>query len=702
MVVWMLLCVTGGIDFDTEVLPVLSKAGCNAAACHGAATGRANFKLSLFAGDPAADHAAIARDRKARRIHFTSPLDSLLLAKPTGGLAHEGGVRFEADSEEARLLAKWIAEGARRDARWKVVKLEVDPVQWRAEHRLPSTVPVIVWATLENTATREVKRQDVTRWAILTADDPDAVEVTPEQHLLLTRPGRQHVVVRYLTHVQTITLLAPLGPPADAPPPTASPHVVDHRLHENFVALRLKPVSLADDYTLVRRLHLDLIGRLPTPQVAQAYVARQSPEKYAQLVDKLLASSEFTDYWTYRLGRQLRLTALAGDAPAAEAFHAWLKLQLENGTPWDQLCRELLTASGDSHQHGAAGFHRAASDARLEAELVSEALLGVRLRCANCHNHPLDKWTQDDYHGLAAIFARVERSRIVAWKPLGEVIHPATSEAARPRLPDDRFLASDEDPAQVFANWATAPENPLFAKAMVNRLWAALFGRGLVEPLDDLRATNPGLAPNLHAQLAERFANSNYDLRALLRVMLLSAAYRRGEGLGLDPDRQRFFAQATARPLTAEVWLDAIGDVTGVPEKFAGAREGIRAVELVNARLPSPALDALGRCQRAEDCASGENSAGGLWQQLTLFNSELLNKRLADPAGHLAQALAAKKSNAEIVSEFYWRAYSRPPRAAEAQHWEKQLATEDAAQRQAKLEDFVWALLMSREFQTNH
>jgi hypothetical protein len=377
-------------------------------------------------------------------------------------------------------------------------------------------------------------------------------------------------------------------------------------------------------------------------------------------------------------------------------------LQLENGTPWDRLCRDLITAAGDSHQSGPAGFHRVAGDARLEAELVSEALLGVRLRCANCHNHPLDKWTQDDYHGLAAIFARVERGRKVTWKPRGEVIHPATGEPARPRLPEVRFLEPHEEPAQVFANWATAPENPLFAKAMVNRLWAALFGRGLVEPLDDLRDTNPGIAPSMHAQLAERFVELKYDLRAMLRTLLMSEAYRRGEGLGLHADRQNFFAQATARPLTAEVWLDAIGDVTGVPEKFAGASAGTRAIELVNTRVPSPALDALGRCQRAEDCASAENASGGIWQQLTLLNSELLNKRIADPQGHLAVAIAAGKTNGEFVAEFYWRAFSRPPREDEAQYWDKQLTADSAAQRQAKLEDFVWALLMSREFQTNH
>ncbi|MCY2967809.1 MAG: DUF1553 domain-containing protein, partial [Planctomycetota bacterium] len=400
--------------------------------------------------------------------------------------------------------------------------------------------------------------------------------------------------------------------------------------------------------------------------------------------------------------RLLRLHSLPNEPEAARAYADWLHREIQLGTPFDELARNLLTATGDSHTVGPANFPRMVADARGQAELVGQVFLGVRLGCANCHNHPLDRWTQNDYHGLAAVFARLDRGRVVNATSRGAVTNLRTNEPAIPRIPGEQFLSVDVDHRALFADWLTAPRNRYFAKATVNRLWKGMFGRGLVDPTDDLRETNPPTHPELLERLADDFVEHRFNLRRTLRLIVLSHTYARGSSVvrGNEQD-DRFYSRSYPRPLDAEVLADAIADVTGVREEYAGQPVGTRAVTLYDPLLPAPSLDILGRCQRAGRCEESDLAAHGLTTELHLLNGELINAKIADPNGRLHQRIAAGDSIESIVTEFHRRAFGRGPSPVELRRWKERLATDDARERRDRLEDFVWALLSSREFRQN-
>lgn len=683
------------VDFDSDVLPILTKAGCNAAACHGSAAGRGGFKLSLFAGDPASDYRAIVHQLEGRRINYVRPRASLLIAKPTWQLDHEGGLRFDLDSPQADMLARWIEEGATRRQLRRLVRLEAEP----AEVVLPAPggeVHVQVTAVFDDGQRRAVDDR-----AVYAPDDPTAVEADGRGNLVARRRGRHVVVVRYLSEVTTVQLTVPLREqPVDL---AAAPrhNWIDDEVLAMLGTLRLPPSPQADDAALLRRLRLDLTGRLPTPEEVLAYTADRRRDKLPRLVERLLESDAFVDYWTFRFASLLRLQAK--DPQAARAFHDWIRRQIAADAPLDQVARTLLLAEGDTHEYGPANFYLVAGDARSQAEYVSELLLGVRLRCANCHNHPLDRWTQDDYHGLAAIFARLERGRNVRVGPRGEVTNPRTGQAAVPRIPGERYLDADADGRAELAEWLGKPDNPFFARAMVNRLWKAMFGRGLIEPTDDLRQTNPATHPALLDRLAEDFVAHGCRLRHTLRTIALSAAYQRSsETTPENRADDRFYSHAVAKPLEAEVLADAVVEVTGVAEKYGDIPAGTSAVSLIDPATPSETLDVLGRCSRQDSCETTQAGGGGLTTRLHLMNGALLNAKIASTDGRLHQLLAAGKTDAEIVRAFYLRALGREPRQAENAYWNKQLAAADGAEHVRRLEDFVWSLLCCREFVTNH
>jgi hypothetical protein len=366
------------------------------------------------------------------------------------------------------------------------------------------------------------------------------------------------------------------------------------------------------------------------------------------------------------------------------------------------MVREILLALGDTHEVGPANFYRTVPGPREQAEFASELFMGSRLRCANCHNHPLDRWTQDDYHGLAAIFAKVESGVVVKVSTRGEVTHPRTGEAAVPRIPGAQFLDSDSDGRQALARWLTHEDNPYFAKAIVNRLWKALMGRGLVEPSDDFRDTNPATHPVLLDQLAADFIANGYDLRHTLRRIALSAAYARSSvALAENQADDRFYSHALTRPLEPEVLADAISDVMGLPDTYGDQPAGTRAVALFDSNISSESLDILGRCSRQDSCETAGAPAGGLPRKLHMFNGPLLNRRLTDPESRLAQLTADGNTPEEIVDEFYLRALGRQPSADERLFWNEQFAGSDDTHRDV-LEDFVWSLMSCQEFVTNH
>jgi len=689
------------VDFDTDVLPVLTKAGCNAGACHGAAAGRGGFKLSLFGGDPAADQRAIARDLQARRVNLAHPERSLLLLKPTWQLEHEGGERFAADSPEAALLLAWIREGATRQPTRTLTRLEVTPTQATIA-KLPAEYALNATAHFSDGASRDVSGQ-----AVYAPADPASTEVGPQGRVQVLRPGRHAIVVRFLTQVVAVQVTAsyPLTPLTAEQLPRQN--WIDDEINATLTALRLPLAPQANDAALLRRVTLDLTGRLPPPERIREYLSDPRPgaEKLAAEIDRLFDSPEWTEHWTFMVAQWLRIQPGPNDLPGTQTYYAWLRSQVEKRRPLNELVSELITANGDSHSLGPPNFHRSTGDARSEAEHVAETLLAVRLRCANCHNHPLDRWTQDDYHGLAAIFARMSRGREVKLNASGDVSHPVTGEAAVPRIPGETFLDPTADGRPQLAAWLTAKDNRYFARAWVNRLWESLMGRGLVHPADDLRDTNPASHPALLDHLTQDFVAAGFDLRHTVTLIANSAVYQRA--IAPQPGSEHdelFYSHALTRPLSQEVLLRAVCTATGVENHAAGLISGPPGkAMMVTDRPRQVPFDPLGICV----CAGQPNQPkdtlpqppNELAAQLQWLNGPLVNAKLADPDSELAKLAKSNQPVERLIEMYYMRTLSRLPTPAERAFWQKELAGSDFAER---CQDFAWSLLSCREFVTNH
>ncbi len=707
---WSVVLVTvdaraADVDFANQVMPIFTRFGCNTGACHGAAIGRGGFKLSLYGGSPKADYEAIVRQLEGRRINLAQPEESLLLLKPTATIKHGGNRVIDYGDPSTELLLDWIKQGAAYTAARELRRIEVTPPSHVAEV-VGQAIPLRVTAYYADGSQR-----DVTDWTVFAAEDDSAVQVEmDEATATVQRRGRHIVVARYATEVVPIELIVPLTETKVDLSTEPRHNVIDEQVLKTLTQLGLPASPPVDDITFLRRVTLDLTGRLPNPEQVEAFLADTSPHKRSQLVDRLLASEAFTEYWTLQLAKLLRIRSggrggSGQDGPGVAAYHRWLADQLRDGTGYDELARTLLTALGDTHEHGPANFYRTTGNAGEQAEFMTELFMGSRLKCANCHNHPLDRWTQDDYHGLAAIFAKLEGGQVIAINPDAEVTHPVTLEPARPRIPGGRLLpATDPDGRQALADWLTDADNPYFAKAIVNRLWQRMMGRGLVEPVDDLRATNPATHPVLLDQLAEDFVRHDYQLRHTLKVIACSATYARSaNATPLNRVDDRFYSHALRRPLEPEVLADAISDVLDIPEKYGEEPSGTRAVALMSPRTPSRSLDILGRCSRDVSCESAPPSTDGLRRMLHLLNGELLNQRLQSSDGRLEKLLAAGKSPSEIVEAFYLAAFSRRPSASERRFWDDQFAKGTPAGKQREwFEDFLWGLLTCEEFRTNH
>ncbi len=549
-------------------------------------------------------------------------------------------------------------------------------------------------------------QEEVTAWTVFRSADPGAVEINAAQAsspvAILHRPGQHVVIARFLDRAVPLQLVFPMSSATVDLSGEPRANFIDDEVLRTLETLGLPVSPQADDATFLRRICLDLTGTLPSPTDVAGFLADPSPDKRAECVERLLSSDEFADYWTLRFARLLRIHSLPNDEIGVRVYTAWLRDAIDRAVPLDELTRQLLTATGDTHEVGPANFSRMAKDARDQAERVSEAFLGVRLQCANCHNHPLDRWTQDDYHGLAAIFARIERGREVRLLARGDVTNLRTNQPARPRIPGTRYLPPDQDGRVALAEWLTGSDNRMFARAMVNRLWQALFGRGLVEPVDDLRNTNPATHPGLLTRLADDFVQHGYDLRHTLRLMASSHTYGRShQTLDGNAHDEAYYSHAAWRPLEPEVLADAIAEVTGVSDTYGNLPAGTRAITVVDPLTPAPSLDILGRCSGRADCAPAA-VAIGLPGTLHLMNGELINAKISAENSRLHRALRSGDSVAQIVSEFYVRALGRPPREAERNTWRDQLQQLDGPERTQILEDFVWSLMNCREFVTNH
>ena len=694
---WQAAASERSVNFNTEIIPVLTKAGCNGGPCHGAAAGRGGFHLSLLGADPTADYETIVQAFEGRRINLARPESSLVLTKPTGQLDHGGDMALDEAGPGAGRILAWIRSGAPRGSQRRLVSLEVMPRRQLLVN-LNVSVPLRVVAQFEDGPS-----EDVTDWTVFTSADPAAVEIQRDAIARIKRRGQHVVIARFLDRVLPIQFAVPFSD--DAVDLSHQPRVnfVDDEVLRVLSALRLPVAPPASESAFLRRVSLDLTGRLPDLAAIESFLADSSPDKRERLVETLLASEAFADYWTLRFARLLRLHSLPNEKEAVQTYADWLHRGIGGGIPLDVLALQLLTSTGDSHVVGPANFGRMVADARGHAELVGQFFLGMRLGCANCHNHPLDKWTQDDYHGLAAVFARLERGRDVRVVSRGAVTNLRTNEPAVPRIPGERYMTPEGDHRAEVAEWITSAGNRYFARATVNRLWRAMFGRGLVEPTDDLRDTNPSTHPELLDRLAADFVEHGHSLRHTLRLIALSATYGRSEtvvaGNAMD---DRFYSHAHRRQLMPEVLADAIADVTGVAHEFEGEAARRRAVTIVDPLSPAPSLDVLGRCHRAAGCDENATSGGDLPAQLHLLNGELINRKLTDDQGRLHRLIEAGRTNDEIVGEFYLRSLARSPSADELARWRDRLAADDPVERQGRLEDFAWSLLNSRQFMENH
>jgi hypothetical protein len=703
------------VDFDTEVVPVLTRVGCNAGSCHGSAAGRGNFRLSLFGADPAADYFAIVQQFEGRRVDLVTPSESLLLRKPTGQLEHGGDLVMFDDSPAAELLRRWIAEGATRSSTRRLENFTVTP-ETPHVNQVNSKFQLTATANFRNGDSLQLQPEDVTRWTVFTSTDVSSVELkfmpNGETQATVHRPGQHTVIARFLDRVVAVPIICPFDTAPSATSDTISAtdgdgnavnrslNLIDRHVNNRLHQLQIPAASRAEQNTLVRRLSLDLTGRLPDHDTMRRLASGVlSLDAY---VNELMASDAFVDYWTLQFSRWLQVHSLPNEPQAVETYTNWLHQCLSEHVRLDEMAAQLITATGDSHQVGPANFSRMVRDARGQAELVSKFFMGARLECANCHNHPLDRWTQDDYHGLAAVFARLDRGRTVTLTSRGGVTNLRTGEPAIPRIPGERYLDTSVDGRADLTRWLVESDSHPFARAMANRLWNTMFGRGLVHPVDDMRLTNPATHPELLGELADYLVTHHYDLRAILRLIVSSDTYcRSGQTVPANAQDHQFYSHAYARPLSAEVYLDAICDVTGVPTSFDGVPVGTRAVQLYDPLLPAESLNILGRCQRLDGCEPAVGQAG-LPAKLHLLNGALINEKLVASSGRIQRLLREGATNEAIVTEFYEVAYARTPRKDEREVWIQALMVGDSEKRSERIEDFVWSILNSREFGTNH
>lgn len=709
------------VSFQNEVMAILSRAGCNSGACHGNLNGKGGFKLSLRGESPAFDHNAISRGALGRRLDLHRPADSLLLLKASGAVPHEGGKRFGSETSEYHLLHRWIATGARMDldATLAPTQLSVTPAERTAEGGI-TTIPLRVVASWG-----EGRSRDVTNLACFELSNT-LTRITADGVAHREGFGETAVLVRYL-HLHATASLAWVPPRPGfvwRAPPEAN--FIDQHIHAKLRTLKLQPSGPALDAVFLRRVYLDTLGLLPTAEEARAFLADTRADRRERLIDQLLTRPEFADFWALKWSDLLRSEEKVLDRKGVQALHSWLRQGFLDGKGLDALARDLLTGRGSTYENPAANFYRALRDPPARAEAAAQVFLGVRVQCARCHNHPFDRWTQDDYYGLAAFFPRVQyrivdnrrRDRLdthefdgeqIVWMAReGEVKDPRSGNSVTPRfLGSSSQVDPEADRLAALAAWVTQPDNPYFARTQANRVWFHLLGRGLVDPNDDFRASNPPSNAPLLDALARHLVNSKFDLRSLVRIILSSRTYQLSSVPNeTNVDDENNFSHALLRRLTAEQLLDATSQVAGVPVRFNGYPEGVRAGQLAGIRAfrvqdqrPSDGerfLQVFGKPERSLTCECERSEDATLAQAFQLTSGELTQRLLSETNNRLGQLLSAGRSDLEVIEELFLAALSRRPTAREYA-----IATDalkKGTNRRAAFEDLLWGLLNSKEF----
>ena len=712
-------------SFRNHVIPLLTRASCNSGACHGALAGKGGLKLSLRGYDPSSDHFVLTRQSGGRRIDREAPHKSLFLLKPALAVDHGGGQRVEVGSADYHILAEWIAAGAPGpgDDDVRIRRLEVLPAVALLKPKDDLQLVVRAWYD-------DGHSEDVTRWAKFSSNEDLVAGVSQGGKARVAGTGEAAISVWYGNLVASARVVVPF--PGKVDPrvfaAAARGNYIDDLILKKLIRLNIPPSGPCGDAEFVRRAYLDAAGILPTPDEVAKFVADRSTDKRARLIDRLLQRSEFTDYWAYKWSDLLLITTRRLPQPSVWAFYQFVRQSVADNKPWDRFARDVLTASGSTMRNGAGNYFVLHKDVSDLTETTALTFMGMSITCCRCHNHPLEKWTQDQYWGMANLFSRVglkngERGGavLVQSQPSGDAIHPRRGVPMPPTPLDGKPLPLDStvDRRKYFVDWLTAADNPYFARALVNRVWRNFMGRGLVEAEDDLRETNPPSNPELLDALARDFVKNGHDLRKLVRAIMSSAAYQRSSRpLPGNAADDRFYSRYLVRRLSAEVILDAYSQVTGVPTAFThlgtNARDavvpyggfpvGTRALQLPDSLVVSRFLDAFGRPERGQTCSCERSGDATVGQALHLNNGKTLNDKLQAKNSRPARWLAQGLTDDRIVKRLYRWALGREPSAAERANFTKMMkeATADGhSTRREAVEDLFWAVLTSREFVFN-
>lgn len=688
------------IDFETHVAPLFSKLGCNSGGCHGKALGRKGFKLSVFGSEPEVDYRSLVSESRGRRLFPGAPGQSLFIRKAVGEVAHGGGQRTHRGSLDCELLTEWIRQGMARRAPHSasLTAIRVQPPERILSPQ--SDQQILVTAVYADGSHRDVTHAasySSNLAEIAVVDDGGRIRVSDVS-------GEAAITVNYMGHVSAVRVLIPRARGSDSSGPPALTSEIDRLVWVKLDKMRLRASPPCDDATYLRRVFVDTIGTVPSVSVVRSFLADQRPDKRQRLVERVLQRPEFADYWALRWADLLLVDRNALGERGALEFHQWLRRQIAENRPYNQWVRELLTSTGNTGKYGPVNFYRAVRSPVDLTRSVSQAFLGVRMDCAQCHHHPFEIWSQSDFYGMAGFFNGLERRKLSADREL--IFHagyratrlPQTETVVPLKAPGGDVLEPPEgDPREELARWMTAPENPYFARLIANRLWGHFLGRGLIEPVDDLRSTNPASNEPLLRHLAGLVVRHDFDLQQVMRSILESRVYALSSVAndGNLGDSQNY-SHRIVRRLPAEVLLDAICQATGCPEVFAGLPRGTRAIQVWDNRYPSYFLDAFGRPERSSPCECGRSDEPTMSQALHLMNAPEIEAKLAADDGRIAQRLKQGVSREALIEELCLATLGRAPGAREIRIAETLF--DKAEDPRAACQDFLWALLNSYEF----
>jgi hypothetical protein len=692
-------------NFENDIVPLLSKFGCNSSGCHGKSDGQNGFKLSVFGFDPAADYTALVKESRGRRVFAAAPEQSLILEKMSGHVPHGGGLRIPDTSAEYATFRDWIRAGVPfgSDSDPKVASIRVEPRERLLAMHGQQQLRVIA----RYTDGREV---DVTPHAKFQSNN-DALAVVSGTGLVMAEevPGDVAVMAGFMNAVDVFRAFIPRAERVAEYPRLPENNFIDPLVFAKLKKLNILPSELCDDADFLRRVYLDVIGTLPTSAEARRFLADRRPDRRGRLVDELLQRPEFADYWALKWSDLLRVDGQALGHKRAYAYYRWIRDSLAANKPLDRFARELLTADGPLQESGPANFYKVMTRPGDTASTVSQVFLGVRIACAECHHHPFDRWSTTDYYGMQAFFTPVGfrnslRGEALLASGIAQTNNPRTGEKinAHPLGKGLPLPSTPGDPRLVLADWLTSPENPWFARNLANRVWAHFLGRGLVEPVDDVRATNPPTNPELLDALAKHLSESKFDLRALIRAITASRVYQLSSKPNATNERdEQNYSRALFRRPEAEVLLDMVCQTTGVGEGFSGIPAGTRAVGLWDSKVRHSFLKLFGRPVRISACECERVGEPSVAQVLHVLNSLEIQAKLSHEGGAIARLVREKTDDGALAEELYLTFYSRLPTEKERKVAMEHLRRDPGKRREAA-EDLAWSLLNSLEFVFNH